>query len=161
MTNKPIDLEAQAVALLAELKDTIHHLDPHNTLSADAHMRELDVAMLKVLVKGIARAVEREQRTMAEHDNIDVSHEQRDTLIDWLLHSEDADTKALRGTVLRYVQDLEEKVARLEAEVKWLREMNLALQAPLPPAEMVLGAAANCAEIDAAQKKPQAGGQGV
>jgi len=98
---------------------------------------------------------------MTEHDNIDVSHEQRDTLIDWLLHSEDTDTKALRGTVLRYVQDLEEKVARLEAEVKWLREMNLALQAPLPPAEMVLGAAANCAEIDAAQKKPQAGGQGV
>jgi len=40
---------------------------------------------------------------MTEHDNIDVSHEQRDTLIDWLLHSEDADTKALRGTVLRYV----------------------------------------------------------
>jgi len=49
----------------------------------------------------------------------------------------------------------------LEAEIKWLREMNLALQAPLPPAEMVLGATANCAEIDAAQKKPQAGGQGV
>ena len=76
---------------------------------------------------------------MTEHDNIDVSREQRDTLemlrrlaIDWLRNSDDERTKALRGTVLKYIQEFEDEINRLkvhcpvcDAEMTYLSEWRL------------------------------------